>query len=117
MSSVCHLLLLLLLGGTLFLTAALDELEIDAQVAPPPVGKFSYNALHNKLLTLPRHSAAARPSLWHTFMGRVRHALKRWEPVARTTTTTHPRIQLRSTTESELQYYGALNPIYQMNNF
>ncbi|KAH8297147.1 hypothetical protein KR044_005547 [Drosophila immigrans] len=99
MGSVCFL-LLLLLGGTSILTAALDELEIDEQVAPPP--------------------EAPRPSMWRHFMGQVRQALKRWRPAAghiARTTTSHPRVQLRSTTESELQFYGALNPIYQMNNF
>ncbi|XP_062133106.1 uncharacterized protein LOC133843525 [Drosophila sulfurigaster albostrigata] len=95
MGFVCFL--LLLLSGILIFTAALDELEIDPQVAPPTVG--------------PRHT------LWHNLMGQVRQALKRWQPTVRTSTTVQPRIHLRSTTEPELEYYGALNPIYQMNNF
>ncbi|XP_051860309.1 uncharacterized protein LOC127565524 [Drosophila albomicans] len=96
MGSVCFL--LLLLSGIFIFTAALDELEIDPQVAPPPVAG-------------PRHT------LWRNLMGQVRQALKRWQPTVRTSTTVHPRIHLRSTTEPQLEYYGALNPIYQMNNF
>ncbi|KAH8396688.1 hypothetical protein KR215_002484 [Drosophila sulfurigaster] len=114
MGFVCFLLLLLLSGIFIF-TAALDELEIDPQVAPPSVGKFVVDSLYNIVVDFAHlYVAGPRHTLWRNLMGQVRQALKRWQP---TSTTVHPRIHLRSTTEPELEYYGALNPIYQMNNF
>ncbi|KAM8711420.1 hypothetical protein ACLKA7_000542 [Drosophila subpalustris] len=109
MRFICFLWLLLLLGGSSVCTLKLDELEMDAQVAPPP-------------------PVAAYPklNLWRSFMGQVRQALHRFQPTRRRTTTTsttstttkRPSVQLRGTTkEPELQFYGALNPIFQMRHF
>ncbi|KAL7735564.1 hypothetical protein ACLKA6_009529 [Drosophila palustris] len=112
MRFICFLWLLLLLGGSLVCTLKLDELEMDAQVAPPP-------------------PVAANPklNLWRSFMGQVRQALHRFQPTrsrttttsttsTTTTTTKRPPVQFRGTTkEPELQFYGALNPIFQMRHF
>ncbi|XP_070066857.1 uncharacterized protein [Drosophila virilis] len=88
--------LLLLLCG---LVSALDELEYDALVAPPA----------------PAHKPSL--SLWRGLVGQVREVIGHWR-----STTKRPRPHLRSTTpaiesDAELQFYGALNPIYQTQNF
>ncbi|XP_023179456.2 uncharacterized protein LOC111605250 [Drosophila hydei] len=91
--------LMLLLVGV----CSLDELEYDAQVAPP-------------------HAEVYQPplSLWRGFVAQVQEVFRSWR------TTKSPRVQLRSTTpetdvdydaQPELQYYGALNPIYLTQNF
>ncbi|EDW08300.1 uncharacterized protein LOC6578454 [Drosophila mojavensis] len=81
----------------------LDELEYDAQVAPPTT------------------EAPQSPlNLWRGFVGQLHQVIRSWR------TTKAPRVQLRSTTpdadvdydaQPELQYYGALNPIYLTQNF
>ncbi|EDW02358.1 uncharacterized protein LOC6559888 [Drosophila grimshawi] len=100
---ICLTRLLLWCSVVCLVCGALDELEYDADVAPPVV--------------------APRPTLnlWHSFVVQMRQALKRFQP-----TTKQPHVRLRSTTPEtdfdynstpDQQFYGALNPIYQTLNF
>lgn len=74
----------------------------------------------------PQHSlfillfAAPRPTqqLWRSWVGQLRQVFERWHPTLPSSTTTpHPRLQLRSTTvqAEELKPYGALNPMFQLD--
>ncbi|XP_020818058.1 uncharacterized protein LOC110191529 [Drosophila serrata] len=97
---------LLLLWGIVALVAALDEREFHPQVAPP-------------LKIVPKPF-----QLWRSFASQVRLAFSRFQAK---TVTPHPpppaptiktRMGTTSTTsEPKLQFYGALNPIYQTGNF
>ncbi|XP_034654980.1 uncharacterized protein LOC117892684 [Drosophila subobscura] len=100
------LLRLLLVCAILGQILGLDEREYDPQVAP--------------LAT-----AVPKPfQLWRSFANQVRVAFRRWQPqptpkpkpqpLASSTVKTRTR---STTTQPELQFYGALNPIYQMGNF
>lgn len=64
--------------------------------------------------------AAPRPAqqLWRSWVGQLRQVFQRWHPALPSSTTTpHPRLQLRSTTPQaeELKPYGALNPMFQLH--
>ncbi|KAH8407709.1 hypothetical protein KR222_011049 [Zaprionus bogoriensis] len=86
--------LLLLCCLVVLSVVALEELEYDAQVAPP--------------------IAAARPvqQLWRSWVAQLHQILHRWQP------TPQPQLQLRTTTpEPELKPYGALNPMFQLQDF
>ncbi|KAH8233038.1 hypothetical protein KR026_003458 [Drosophila bipectinata] len=92
---------LLVLWVTVVLVVSLDEREFDPQVAPP-------------------QNTVPKPfQLWRNFASQVRRVFSNLQ-----VKTTHPppptaKVRMRSTTtlEPELQYYGALNPIYQTGNF
>ncbi|XP_017068752.1 uncharacterized protein LOC108106294 isoform X1 [Drosophila eugracilis] len=79
---------------------ALDEREFDPQVAPP-------------------QSLVPKPfQLWRSFTSQVRLVLSRFQPKPPTPPTIKTRMGITTTTtEPELQFYGALNPIYQTGNF
>ncbi|XP_016991820.1 uncharacterized protein LOC108053628 [Drosophila rhopaloa] len=97
---------LLLLWITVVLVAALDEREFDPQVAPSP-------------------SLVPKPfQLWRSFASQVRLAFSPFQPKAPTPPPPPPPPTVKtrmgittSTPEPELQFYGALNPIYQTGNF
>ncbi|XP_033155633.1 uncharacterized protein LOC117137970 [Drosophila mauritiana] len=92
---------LLLLWITVGLVAALDEREFDPQVAP-------------------HQSSVPKPfQLWRSFASHVRLVFSRLQPKSPTPPTVKTRTGTTTTTtpEPELQFYGALNPIYQTGNF
>nr|XP_016928484.1 uncharacterized protein LOC108009023 [Drosophila suzukii] len=91
---------LLLLWITVVLVAALDEREFDPQVAPP-------------------QSSVSKPfQLWRNFASQVRLVFSRFQSTTPTPPTVKTRMRIITTTsEPELQFYGALNPIYQTGNF
>ncbi|KAH8348045.1 hypothetical protein KR084_003459 [Drosophila pseudotakahashii] len=91
---------LLLLWITVVLVAALDEREFDPQVAPS-------------------QSLVPKPfQLWRNFASQVHQVLSRFQPRTTTPPTVKTRMGTTTTTpEPELQFYGALNPIYQTGNF
>ncbi|XP_016946615.1 uncharacterized protein LOC108022268 [Drosophila biarmipes] len=90
----------LLLWMTVVVVTALDEREFDPQVAPP-------------------QRLVAKPfQLWRSLASQVRLVLSRLQPSAPTPPTVKTRMGTTTTTpEPELQFYGALNPIYQAGNF
>ncbi|KAH8290111.1 hypothetical protein KR054_000008 [Drosophila jambulina] len=92
---------LMLLWGIVVLIAALDEREFDPQVAPP-------------LKMVPKPF-----QLWRSFASQVRLAFSRFQAhPSLPSPTVKTRMGSTSTTsEPELQFYGALNPIYQTGNF
>lgn len=75
-----------------------------------------YKILYHILMTFP----VPKPfQLWRNFASQVRRVFNNLQ-----TKTIHPppptaKVRIRSTTtpEPELQFYGALNPIYQTGNF
>ncbi|XP_026836833.1 uncharacterized protein LOC113564338 [Drosophila erecta] len=85
---------------TVGLVAALDVREFDPQVAPP-------------------QSSVPKPfQLWRNFASQLRLVFSRLQPKAPTPPTVRTRTGITtSTSEPELQFYGALNPIYQTGNF
>ncbi|EDW90035.1 uncharacterized protein LOC122319556 [Drosophila yakuba] len=91
---------LLLLWITVGLVAALNEREFDPQVAPP-------------------QSSVPKPyQLWQSFASQVRLVFSRFQPKTPTPPTVKTRTGITTTTsEPELQFYGALNPIYQTGIF
>ncbi|XP_037716324.1 uncharacterized protein LOC119551195 [Drosophila subpulchrella] len=91
---------LLLLWITVVLVAALDEREFDPQVAPP-------------------QSSVPKPfQLWRSFANQVRLVFSRFQSTTPTPPTVKTRMRITTTApEPELQFYGALNPIYQTGNF
>lgn len=104
------------------LVLAMDELEWDAQVAPATVGQYrqkipmATTSVFSLLLLI----AAPRPTqqLWRSWVGQLRQVFQRWHPALPSSTTTpHPRQQLRSTTvqAEELKPYGALHPMFQLD--
>ncbi|SPP74566.1 uncharacterized protein LOC117592553 [Drosophila guanche] len=103
MLTLLRLLLVCAILGQIF---GLDEREYDPLVAP--------------LAT-----AVPKPlQLWRSFANQVRLTFSRWQPQRKPKPTTEPlanptvKTRTRSTTpQPELQFYGALNPIYQMGNF
>ncbi|KAH8280513.1 hypothetical protein KR018_009031 [Drosophila ironensis] len=95
---------LLLLWITLGLAVALDEREFDPLVAPPAVPKPF--------------------QLWRSFASQLRMVFNRLKyqttapPPAPAPPTVRIRMRTTSTTsEPQLQFYGALNPIFQTGNF
>ncbi|XP_017018755.1 uncharacterized protein [Drosophila kikkawai] len=94
---------LLLLWGIVALVTALDEREFDPQVAPP-------------LRMVPKPY-----QLWRSFASQVRLAFSRFQaqpkPHPAHPPTVNTRMGTSTTSEPELQFYGALNPIYQTGNF
>ncbi|KAH8321585.1 hypothetical protein KR074_009715 [Drosophila pseudoananassae] len=91
---------LLVLWVIVVLVVALDEREFDPQVAPP-------------------QNTVPKPfQLWRNFASQVRRVFSNLQAKATPPSPT-ANIRMRSTTtsEPELQYYGALNPIYQTGNF
>ncbi|KAI8040081.1 uncharacterized protein LOC128253848 [Drosophila gunungcola] len=93
---------LLLLWITVVLVVALDEREFDPQVAPPTS-------------LVPKHF-----QLWRSFTSQVRMIFSRFQHKAPSAPPPTVKTRMGITTSSpkpELQFYGALNPIYQTGNF
>jgi len=56
--------------------------------------------------------------LWRNFASQVRLVFSRFQSTTPTPPTVKTRMRIITTTpEPELQFYGALNPIYQTGNF
>ncbi|XP_017149525.2 uncharacterized protein LOC108160201 [Drosophila miranda] len=105
LAKMLSLLRLLMVWTILGQVLALDEREYDPQVAP-------LTTTGNRW--------------WRSFANQVRLAFSRWQPKPKTRTKpmeeplTSPTVKTRTrspTSQPEQQFYGALNPVYQMGNF
>ncbi|KAH8253583.1 hypothetical protein KR032_006173 [Drosophila birchii] len=116
-----RLLLLLLLWGIVALVAALDEREFDPQVAPPLKMGEKSKEFYIDIYLIYIFFAVSKPfQLWRSFTNQVRLAFSRLQakPVTAPPPTVKTRMGFTSTTsEPELQFYGALNPIFQTGHF